>query len=63
MLLEQVTLHRLGAIEADLLVERLRTARVGVAFDLEVRAVRIRLQLGHELVELGFRFVRQNRLA
>ena len=34
-----------------------------MAFDLEVGAVRIRLELGHELVELGFRFIGKRRFA
>ena len=51
VLLVQVLLHRFGAREAELHVERLRARGVGVALDLQVHVLRILLELVDELVE------------
>src|SRR5262245_46316472 len=63
MLLEEVTLHDLGALHADLLVDFLAADVVRVAFDLDEGAVRIALELGDHLVDLGLGFIRQIGLA
>src|ERR1051326_774221 len=63
VLLVEIALNRFGALEADLLVDRLRADVVGVAFDLDPDVLRILFELSDHLVDLLLRFVRQHRLA
>src|SRR5262245_7085809 len=61
VLLVEVALHGFSALHADLLVERLVADVVRMTFDLEVRALRIGLQLRDDLIDAGFRLVRERR--
>ena len=53
MVLIEVALHVLGTLEAEPVVQFLRTGVVGVAFDFDVGAVRLGLELLDELVDLA----------
>src|SRR5262245_26519527 len=63
VLFEEVALHDLGALHADLLVDDLAADVVGVAFDLDEGAIRIALQLVDHLVDLGLGLIGQIGLA
>ena len=57
----KVPLHGLGASETQTVVKTVGTRGVGMAFDLEVAASKVRLDLFDKRVDLGFRCLRNDR--
>jgi hypothetical protein len=63
MLVVEIPLDRLGALEPELVVQIRGTRVVRVTFDFDVCAVRLGLELLHERIDVGLGLVGHDRLA